>query len=221
MYHDNEEWCKIWRGIDLSFENWHEEFEEFWPEHSKVLKICTLMGSFWTKYIIIELKRYRGVIFHDTEEWCTIWRKTDLWFGKWYQEFDKLSPGHSKVSKLGLWWDPFIQSKKCVSLKFTEELCIVTMKNDAKFEEELTGCFKIDTIIWQILTGALKCLKILHFNSLLLTKVYNVWAKKVQKSFVWWHWRLMQNLKETWLVLPKITWWIWQIFSGWKIAISF
>ena len=29
MCHDNEEECKIWRGIDLSFQNWHEEFDEF------------------------------------------------------------------------------------------------------------------------------------------------------------------------------------------------
>ena len=31
-----------------------------------------------------------------------------------------------------------------MSLKFTEELCVITMKNDAKFEEELTYRFKID-----------------------------------------------------------------------------
>ena len=30
-----------------------------------------------------------------------------------------------------------------MTLKFTEELCVMTMKNDAKLEEELT-CFKID-----------------------------------------------------------------------------
>ena len=24
-YHDNKEWCKIWRGIDLSVQNWHGE----------------------------------------------------------------------------------------------------------------------------------------------------------------------------------------------------
>ena len=34
--------------------------------------------------------------------------------------------------------------RKCISLKFTEELCVMTMKNDAKFEEELTCQFKID-----------------------------------------------------------------------------
>ena len=31
-----------------------------------------------------------------------------------------------------------------MSLKFTGEFCIMTMKNDAKFEEELTCHFKID-----------------------------------------------------------------------------
>ena len=31
-----------------------------------------------------------------------------------------------------------------MSLKLTEELCVMTMKNDAKFEEKLTCRFKID-----------------------------------------------------------------------------
>ena len=31
-----------------------------------------------------------------------------------------------------------------MTLKFTEEFCSMTMKNDAKFEEKLTGQFKID-----------------------------------------------------------------------------
>ena len=31
-----------------------------------------------------------------------------------------------------------------MSLKFTEEFCVMTMKDDVKFEEELTCRFKID-----------------------------------------------------------------------------
>ena len=31
-----------------------------------------------------------------------------------------------------------------MSLKFTEELCVMTTKNNGKFEEKFTGCFKID-----------------------------------------------------------------------------
>ena len=31
-----------------------------------------------------------------------------------------------------------------MTLKFTEELCVMTMKNNAKFQEELTCHFKTD-----------------------------------------------------------------------------
>ena len=31
-----------------------------------------------------------------------------------------------------------------MSLKFTGEFCVMKMKNDTKFEEELTGQFKAD-----------------------------------------------------------------------------
>ena len=48
------------------------------------------------------------------------------------------------MSKLVFSWDPFVQSRKRMSLKFTGEFCVMTMKNDAKFEEELTCQFKID-----------------------------------------------------------------------------
>ena len=80
---------------------------------------------------------------------------------------------------------------------------------------------KLTWRIWRTLTWALENLEDLYFNGLLLAKVYNAWAKKVHRSYVWWHGRLMQNLKENWLVLLKMKWRIWQIFTGWKIAISF
>ena len=38
--------------------------------------------------------------------------------------------------------DPLIQNRKRMTLKSTEELCVMTMKNDAKLEEELTCHFK-------------------------------------------------------------------------------
>ena len=37
-----------------------------------------------------------------------------------------------------------IQSRKYMSLKFTGEFCVMTIKNDTKFAEELTCQFKID-----------------------------------------------------------------------------
>ena len=121
MSHDKEEWCKIWKKADLLFQKWQES-SEFWPEHSRVSKTCTLMSSFWPKYIIFELKKYRRVIFSDPKEGCKIWRKTNLWFGNWHEEFDKFSPEHLKFPKLGLWLDPFIQGRNYMSWEFTEEL---------------------------------------------------------------------------------------------------
>ena len=58
-----------------------------------------------------------------------------------------LSNFHRSTGKYQNWelpWDPFVQNRKCMSLKFTEELCVITMKNDTKIEEGLTCRFKTD-----------------------------------------------------------------------------
>ena len=78
-------------------------------------------GIFLTKVNNV-WKKYRGGIFHDTREWCKIWRKTDF-FGKWHEEFGKFSPEHVKVLKLGPLLGPFIQSGKCMSLVFAAVIC--------------------------------------------------------------------------------------------------
>ena len=120
--------------------------------HLKFHQICTLIGSFCWKFIKLQLKKYRGVMSHDTEKWCKIWRKTDLLFQKW-QEFD------------------------------------------------------------EVLTQLGKSLKHLLFDWFLLCKVFNVWPKKLQRSYHSGHWRVMQNLKKNWFVVWKMTWRIWQIFT--------
>ena len=90
MYHDNEQWFKIWRGIDLPFQNWHHHLTTF-PEHLNISKIFTLIGFFWPKYIIFELKMYRRVMLDGTEGWWKIWKNTCLWFPRWHEEFVKFS----------------------------------------------------------------------------------------------------------------------------------
>ena len=52
-----------------------------------------------------------------------------------------------------------------------------------------------------------------HFDWFLMCKLCAVWPKKVQRSYLSWQWRVMQNLKKNWLVVWKITWRIWQIFT--------
>ena len=138
------------------------------------------------------------------KNWLVVWKMT---WGIW-----QILTRALESVKMGLWWDPFVQSRKCMSLKFTEDLCFMTIKNDTKIEEEMTCCFKIYEEFHQILTRTFESLKNLRFNGLLLTKVYNAWATKtVQRSHLLWHWRVMQNLNKNWLVVWKMTWEIWQI----------
>ena len=48
-------------------------------------------------------------------------------------------------------------------------------------------------------------LKGFHFNGLLLTRVYILWAKKVQRIYLWWNSRGIQNLERNRLVVSKLT----------------
>ena len=48
-----------------------------------------LIGSFGARYILFELKKYRGVIFDATEYGDKVWRGIDLPFQNWHKEFDK------------------------------------------------------------------------------------------------------------------------------------
>ena len=86
-----------WRMMQNLKRNWlvisklRPDFDKTWIEHSNVSKICTFMRSFWPRYIIFELKKYMEVVFVGTEDWCKIWRKTNLCFPKWHDKFGKLS----------------------------------------------------------------------------------------------------------------------------------
>ena len=70
---------------------------------------------------------------------------------------------------------------------------------------------KMTRICW-ILIRALKSLKNVHFDWPLLCKLHNVCPKKLQTSYISWHWGAMHNLRKNWLVVWKMTWGIWQIF---------
>ena len=54
------------------------------------------MGSVWAKYILFELKKYRGVMFHDTEEEYKIWREIDI------RNLTNFDPSTQKPQKFSL-----------------------------------------------------------------------------------------------------------------------
>ena len=142
MSHDPEDWCKIWRKTICCFKN-ERNLVNFDPStrspknlHFHWFVLCKVFNVWPKKSQRSYLWWHWKVMQNLKKNWLEVWKMT---WGIWWIFTRAL-----EVSKLELWWDPFAQSRKCMSLKFTDKLCLVTMKNDAKFEEELTCHLKID-----------------------------------------------------------------------------
>ena len=135
------------------------------------------MGYICLKTTFLHIKRYLQI-------YLTL-LSTNLWFGKWHEEYGKFSPEHFKVSKLGFWWDPLIRSWKIMSLKSTKELFVIAMKNDAKFAEKLTGHLKVDMKNLTNFDLSTRKSKKLLFNWLLWPKYIMFKLRKVRRSYVW------------------------------------
>ena len=110
----------------------------------KILKQLCFNGLVVTKEYNIYAKKVQRSYLSWHSRVMPNFEKTDLWCEKWHEKCGKFSPEHLQVSKLGLWWVSCVLNRKCMSLKFTEELCVMSMKNNAEFEEELTCHFKTD-----------------------------------------------------------------------------
>ena len=178
----------------------------------RALKSLKNLHFDWSFLVMFDLKTYRGVYFMTLEVDAKFEEKLTCVLENNVRNL-KFSPEYLKVSKLGVWWDSFFQSWKCMSLKFTgklfchnnEEWCKIGRGIDLSFQNWHESFDKF----WP---EYLKISKF-HFNGLPLTKVYHVWVKKVHGSYVWCHWILTQNLKGNWLSLSKMTWGNWEIFT--------
>ena len=73
MCHDNEEWCKIWRGIDLLFQNWHQQFAVFLTRTLKSVKNLHFNGLLLNEVCNVWAKK-------STEEWYLMALKIDAKF---------------------------------------------------------------------------------------------------------------------------------------------
>ena len=208
MCTDTEEILKIWRGIDFSFQSWHEEFDNIWPEHWKVSKTCDLMGSFWPTHLMFELKMYRGVIFHDTsvmenfnEKWLVLQKiKRGI-----YKIFTRVL----ESLKIGTLMGSFYPKYKMYKLK-------IYMRDMCHCNEEWCKIWRIDISVqnWhekfdKFWPEHSKIFKKCTLTGCFRAKYKMSELKKVQRSYVWWHWILMENLMGNWLLLLKI----WQIIT--------
>ena len=174
----------------------------------KSLKICTLMGSFWTKYIAFELKKYREVMCHYTEKRWRLWKKNDLWFYKWHEGFGELHQSTQNSENLHF---QRLFCPKCIMFELKKGSCVMTLKGDIIFKEKLTGGLKYDTRNLINFHASSQKSRNFHYHGLFLSTAYKLSGKKVHESRLSWHWRVIQTLKKNWLFVWKMTrgtWWI-------------
>ena len=145
--------------------------------HVKFQQICTLTGFFCWKYMKFLLKWYRGITSHDTEEWCKIRRKTDLFFLK-------------KMARI--LWILIRELKSLKSLHFISSLsCKVCNVWPKKVQRSIfhdsEESFKIwrETNLWfrkwhekfsKFSPERVRKFKNYDFDGILLSKVENPWA---------------------------------------------
>ena len=78
LYHKVSLYMNWTKGAHQSLKFQTSECSRQHKFQHKFHQICALIGSFCWKYIEFQLKKYWGVMSHDTEERCKNWRKTDL-----------------------------------------------------------------------------------------------------------------------------------------------
>ena len=113
-------------------------------------------------------------MFDCTQDWYKVWRKTGLCFHKLTWGIWQIFTRALESLQIGTFMAYF-----CLKLKMYElNICRGVMYHD--IEEWCKNWRGIDLSVqnWRILTQAVENLKNLHYNWLLLSKVYNVWTKK-------------------------------------------
>ena len=137
MSHDTKDWCKVRRKTDLlNFKN-NKNLVSFGLSTQNSRNFHFGWFLLCKVYNVRPEKRQRSYLSWHWRVMQNLNKKLTCGFKNDMRNMTNFHWSTWKISKLGFWWDPFIQNRKRMSLKFTEKLCVMRMKNDAKLDEEL------------------------------------------------------------------------------------
>ena len=107
-------------------------------------------------------------------------------------------PVQLEVWKFAIWSDIFVQSIQRFRWKSTEELCLMTLKSYAKFEEKLTCGFKYDMRNLVNIHPTTQKSKNFSLMDYFCPKYMRFELKKIERSYLLWHWTVMQSWNIPW-----------------------
>ena len=176
---------------------------------SKIL----LQWAIFVQSMRIDLKKYGGVIFHDTEQRCKIWISPDLVvskIGNW--NWVNLHYSTQKSEKLYIGGHFLSKGYNVSARKFQRDYVPWHWRvYNAKFKGKLTCGLKNDIRnLVNFRTSRQKFSKFAQSLIKLIKSQIKFQLKKVQKNYFSWHWKKIQTLKKNCLFAWKMTseiWW--------------
>ena len=161
------------------------------------LKMCTFMVFFLHKADkILDEKVHKSYVFWYWRVMQSL-KKNWLLFPKMtWESWSILMPGVASLKIFTLMCVTYLESILCFSQKCTEELCVTTLKNDVIFKERLTGGLKNDIRNLVNFHGSSRNIDNLHSDDSFCQCHIKFQLKKVQKSYLSWHWRVIEALKK-------------------------
>ena len=165
------------------------------------------MGSFCPNNVQFQLKKCRRVISPDTEQWCKVWINLDLVVSKLAWGIGWTFIKALKNLKICTLMGSFCPKHNVSARKFQRNYLSWHWKVIQNFSENRLMAWKMTRNLvnfhasnwnWQF-----------ALDGFLLSKGYKVLHEKVKKSYLSWHWRVIQTLKKDSLFIWKMTWEIW------------
>ena len=168
--------------------------------HLKISKILPLMNCFWPKYKTFELKdvqksyvSWHWILMQNLKEnWLVLSTSLAKWLGFVYE-----------LSGCGFEF-------RCSHLNFRYRACF--QQGVPWHSGKYGASIHSETLTWHdkniqsVTLDHVQKYENLDFCWVLLSKVENLWAPNLQGSYMSWQWRIIQNLKRTWLFSSKLTW---------------
>ena len=132
-------------------------------------------------------------------------------FQIWHREFVEFSPKHSNVQKC--YFHGIFSSKvyEIWAKKIQRSYLLWHWTVMENLNKLWPWDFKNEMRNWVNFHCNTQKSEKLYIDGLFLSKAYNVSARKFQRDYVSWHWRVMQNVKKNWLVAVNMTKEIWLI----------
>ena len=102
MFTCTQDWYKIWKKTGLCFQKLTWRIWQIFTRALESLQIGTLMIYICLKLKMYEFKTCRGLMCHDNDKWCKIWRGTDFSFQNYMRNLTNFHPTTRKSQKFPL-----------------------------------------------------------------------------------------------------------------------